>query len=150
MDEQFHVNDLYILFHLQQEVYAVNIEHIIAVERLRPITRVPRSHALITGVLNIRGEIIPLIDIHQSFGIQNSTPSEHARLMIFQSKDLHLAILTDLLEEVTHINPDQIEDPHILHTDNVAAYITGISKVDHRIVTVLDVHRLFGSMYAKS
>lgn len=134
-----------VAFKLAKEEYAVDIVNVQEINRLLNITRVPRTVKHLEGVINLRGNIIPLINLHTRFNIEASGNEEDRRIIVFQFDDVKAGIIVDEVSEVLRLSEKDIEQ-----TDNVyhaikGEHINGIAKVDDRLLILLDLKKILES-----
>ncbi len=140
-EEEFQV----VAFQLGREEYAVDILNVMEINRLLGITRVPRAGKNIEGVVNLRGNIIPIINLHKRFGIQSDGNEEDKRIIVFQFDELKVGIIVDEVSEVLRIHTTDIEPTSQVYHSMSAEHIKGIAKVDDRLLILLDLLRILES-----
>lgn len=133
-----------VAFQLGNEEYAVDILNVQEINRLLNITRVPRSPAYIDGVVNLRGSIIPVINLHKKFAMESSNNDEDTRIIVFQFEDVKAGIIVDKVSEVLHLNLNDIEETAKVYNSIDAEIIKGVAKVDDRLLILLDLQKLLG------
>ena len=133
-----------VAFQLGNEEYAVDILNVQEINRLLNITRVPRSPDYIDGVVNLRGNIIPVINLHKKFNMQISGNDEDTRIIVFQFDDVKAGIIVDKVSEVLHLNLNDIEETAKVYNSIDAETIKGIARVDDRLLILLDLQKLLG------
>jgi purine-binding chemotaxis protein CheW len=142
MSEAIENSNQYILFDLANELYAVDIDEINVIEQMLPITRVPKSENYILGVINLRGEIIPVVDIRIKFNMLVKEVTNETRIMIFKSNNVNIGILVDKVEQVEEIPSFRTENAKNIIGDINEDSIVGIAKVGNRVVTILNASKL--------
>ncbi len=133
-----------VAFQLGQEEYAVDILNVQEIVRLLNITRVPRSPEYIDGVVNLRGNIIPVINLHKKFQIGMSGDSDDKRIVVFQFDDVKAGILVDKVSEVLYLSNSNIEETARVYNSINAELIKGVAKVGDRLLILLDLQKLLG------
>ena len=133
-----------VAFQLGNEEYAVDILKVQEINRLLNITRVPRSSEFIEGVVNLRGNIIPVINLHKKFHLDSSGDTNEKRIIVFQFDDLKAGIIVDKVSEVLQISSLDIEDTAKVYSSVDAESIKGVAKVDDRLLILLDLQKLLG------
>jgi len=131
-----------VVFRLAQEEYAADILSVQEIIRLLNITRVPRAEKYIEGVINLRGNIIPVLNLHSRFNIEESSDEEDKRIVVFQIDDIKAGIIVDEVSEVLHIKQDCIEDAALNNYSMNADYLKGVAKVDNRLILILDLQKV--------
>ncbi|OOB80238.1 MAG: chemotaxis protein CheW [Epulopiscium sp. Nuni2H_MBin003] len=134
----------YVVFEMDKQNFGINIQSVQIIERMKSIMRVPKSHLAIRGVMNLRGEIIPVIDIRRLFNMDELENTEFTRIMILRMEDALVGCIVDKVNEVLDIDPNQIEATSTMHGKIDSSYIIGVGKVidGDEIVTLLNHERL--------
>lgn len=133
-----------VAFQLGNEEYAVDILNVLEINRLLDITRVPRSSEFIEGVINLRGNIIPVINLHMKFHLDPSGDINEKRIVVFQFDEVKAGIIVDKVSEVLQISSHDIEDTAKVYSSVDAEIIKGVAKVDNRLLILLDLQKLLG------
>ncbi|ABI68193.1 chemotaxis protein CheW [Syntrophomonas wolfei] len=131
-----------VAFRLGKEEYAVDILHVQEIVRLLSITRVPRSAKHIEGVVNLRGNIVPIINLHKRFSIESAGEEEDKRIVVFQYDDLKAGIIVDEVSEVLALNNNAIEETDKVYSSMSSDFIKGIARVDDRLFLLLDLQKI--------
>ncbi|SDY91141.1 chemotaxis protein CheW [Tindallia californiensis] len=134
--------DQFVIFRLDQESYGVSIHYVEIIEKVTAITRVPNSNDFVLGVINLRGEIVPVIDLRKRFNLSPSTITEESRIIILSVEDMTVGILTDSSSEVLNIPKNQIENTGTVLSIVDETSVEGIGKVDDRMIILLDIHSI--------
>ncbi|WP_054694379.1 chemotaxis protein CheW [Syntrophomonas palmitatica] len=131
-----------VAFQLGKEEYAVDILNVQEINRLLNITRVPRAEKHIDGVINLRGNIIPVINLHKKFNLQSSGNEEDKRIIVFEFEDVKAGIIVDEVSEVLRLNTADIEATDRVYNSINADHIKGIAKVQERLLILLDLQKI--------
>lgn len=132
-----------VAFRLGNEEYAVDILFVQEIIRLLNITRVPRSGKNIEGVINLRGNIIPIVNLHFRFNLQISENQETKRIIVFKLDEFQVGIIVDEVSEVLRIQGHNIEPAAKVYGALEADHIRGIAKVNERLLILLDLAKVF-------
>lgn len=132
-----------VAFKLGKEEYAVDILHVQEINRLLNITRVPRTERYIEGVVNLRGNIVPIINLHTKYSIQSAGEEEDKRIIVFHIDDLKVGIIVDEVSEVINIKAKDIEETGRVYESTSSEHIKGVAKVDDRLMILLDLNKIF-------
>lgn len=131
----------YVIFRLAGESYGVDIDNVENIERHIEITRVPYTKKFIQGVINLRGNIIPVINVRKRFGIEALDIDSETRIMIINHNELTVGLLVDSSSEVMQIGNENIEKaPVVLGGDD--DFVSDIGKVDGRIIMLVELGKL--------
>jgi len=140
----------YMTFKLASEEYGLEILKVRDVIGLMEITRVPRAREFIRGVINLRGKVIPVVDLRVKFGMKETELAEQTVIIVVQFKaenrDLTMGILVDEVLEVLDISGDQIEPPPDFGSGSLDTdFILGVGKSDKRVIFLLDIGRVLSA-----
>ena len=139
----------YLTFRLGEEVFALDISQVREVLDYTAITRVPRMPEFMRGVINLRGSVVPVVDLRLKFGMTATERTVNTCIIIaevaIEGERTLLGALADSVQEVIDLDPGQIEPPPRLGTSIHAQFISGMGKHDERFVIILDVDRVFSS-----
>jgi len=132
----------FIVFKLGKEEYGIDIQKITTIEQMKTITRVPKIPVFIKGVINLRGEIIPIMDLRSKFNLPEAEETEDTRIIIVNIEEEPVGIIVDAVAEVLSLTEEAIENLNNLSTDLSMEFILGVGKVDDRIITLLNIEKL--------
>lgn len=132
----------YVVFLLGKENYGVEIHSVTTIEKMLPYARVPKTPDYIKGVINLRGEIVPIMDIRTRFGMEAHEETDETRIIIIKINDISFGIIVDEVDEVLTLNEEAIESVSNFTNDISMDYILGVGKIDGRIVTLLNIEKL--------
>ncbi|MGI9951235.1 chemotaxis protein CheW [Moorellaceae bacterium AZ2] len=131
-----------VVFQLAGETYGVDIAHVHEIIRLQPITEVPRTPDFVEGVINLRGRIIPVIDLHKRFGLPAAEASNNTRIMVVEVKGITVGMIVDAVSEVLRLPEENIEPPPPIIQGVDVAYLRGVGKWGDKLIILLDLDRV--------
>lgn len=131
----------YVIFKLIDEYYGLDIENVISVEKMQEFTRVPNAPSYVRGVINLRGEVIPVIDLREKLGLELKSADENTRIIIVSESEINLGIVVDSSSEVLEIQRSLIDKP-LASEEESNNYLKGIGKVDGRLIIIIDLEKL--------
>ncbi|MFY9114399.1 MAG: chemotaxis protein CheW [Dethiobacteria bacterium] len=132
-----------VAFILENEEFAVNIQQVREVLKIARITPLPRSIDFIEGVINLRGEIIPVIDLCKRFGLdRNDKRDESGRIIIVEIEDNEVGLIVDAVTEVIRLSQDSIQLPPANVAGTRTDLIQGIGKMDERLIIILNLDKI--------
>jgi purine-binding chemotaxis protein CheW len=142
-----HLAGKYMTFKLADEEYGLEILRVREIIGLMDITRVPRSPDFVRGVINLRGKVIPVLDLRLKFGMSATKPTEQTVIIVVQCQSqgraLTMGILVDQVLEVLSIDGAQIEPPPSFGAAALdTEFILGVGKSEKRVVFLLDIGRV--------
>ncbi len=126
-------------FHLGSEEYGVDISQIQEIIRMVEITRVPRTPDFMEGVINLRGQLIPIIDLRARFGMERIAPTKSTRIIVTEIGTKRVGIIVDSALEVLHIPIESIEQAPEMISGVATDYLQGVGKVGGRLIILLDL-----------
>lgn len=132
-----------VVFTLAGEAYGVDIERVQEIIRLQNVTHVPRTPSYVNGIINLRGKIVPVVDLRKRLKLPCNTLSEESRIVVVKAAESTLGLIVDAVNEVHGFDSSQIESispfaVHV-HTD----YLTGIVKNGDRLIVLIDLEAVF-------
>ncbi|MGM0880857.1 MAG: chemotaxis protein CheW [Bacillota bacterium] len=129
-----------IVFALGNEEYGIEVDKVRTIERLSPITRVPKTAAFIKGVINLRGIVVPVIDLRGRFNLSETTATENSRIIVVAVADMEVGFIVDSANDVIDIDTDSIDTPPEIVGGIKAKYLRGIAKLgEGRLLIMLNL-----------
>jgi purine-binding chemotaxis protein CheW len=139
-------SEQYLTFFLRGEEYGVGILRVKEIIEYETVTRVPTTPAHVRGVINLRGSVLPVIDLAAKFGHDESEASRTTCIVVLEVRQegelLALGIVADAMSEVVDIPAAAIEPPPAFGTNVRVDFLTGMGKLERRIVLILDLDRI--------
>lgn len=131
----------YIVVKLGNEQYGIDISYVDNIVRMRRITRVPKSQHYYVGVINLRGEIVPIMSLRKRFGLADDEYTGATRIIIIRSEDQSMVgFIVDEVQEVVNLDPRKIEKPAFKLDEENASFLAGIGKkADESLISLLDI-----------
>jgi purine-binding chemotaxis protein CheW len=129
-------------FYLDREEYGVDVKQVQEIRRVTEITSVPRAPQFIRGVINLRGRILPVLDLRTRLGLGEVATSRAARIVVVRVKDRLLGLLVDGASQVLKIPVSQVEPAPEEVVQKGGDYIRGVAKLDDRLIILVDLERL--------
>ncbi|WP_447977018.1 chemotaxis protein CheW [Candidatus Nitrospira bockiana] len=127
---------------LDEEEFAVDILSVQEINRMVEITRVPKAPAFVEGVINLRGRIIPVLNLRRRFGMAEASRTARSRIVVVNVKGRTVGLIVDSVSEVLQISKDAIEPPPSLETAIGAEFIQGVGRIKDRLLILIDLHNL--------
>lgn len=132
-----------VTFGLGTEEFAVDILAVQEINRTMALTRVPQSPAEVEGVINLRGKIIPVIDLRKRFGMDAGAQTEQSRIVVVEVHGRVIGFLVDRVSEVLRISSKIVEPAPSMVTSVNSDFIAGVGKLPDRLLILLDLKKLF-------
>ncbi|MAY74048.1 MAG: chemotaxis protein CheW [Phycisphaerae bacterium] len=139
------VNELQLVsFELAGEEFAVDILAVHEINRMMDLTRVPQSPPEVEGVINLRGRIIPVVDLRRRFGLPNVERTDESRIVVIEVRERVIGFIVDGVNEVLRIPSSIVEAAPPMACSIDADFIAGVGKLEDRLLILLDISKLFG------
>lgn len=129
-------------FLIENEEFGVDILNVQEIIRPVDITRVPNAPAFVEGVINLRGRIVPVVDLRKRFNLPRRERDKNSRIIVVELGDKIVGFMVDAVREVLRVDAGVIEPPPELAIGIDAHYITGVAKLDDRLLILLDLERI--------
>jgi len=131
-----------VTFHADQEEFAVGIVDVREINRMMEITRVPHAPDFVEGVVNLRGQVIPVVDLRKRFGLPPAQRDKNTRIVVVELGDKIVGFLVDSVSEVLRVPSSLVEPPPAIVGGVDREYIEGVVKLEDRLLILLDLRRL--------
>ncbi len=133
-----------VIFRLAKEEYGLPITKVQEINRLVPITKLPQTPSFMEGIINLRGRIIPVIDLRKRFQLAAAEQSDDNRIIIVEVNGQTVGIIVDAVTEVVRLPGSSVEPPPPAFILD-AQYIHGVGKLDERLLIMLDIDKILTS-----
>ena len=130
-----------VIFDLAAETYGVDIGSVREIIRMQEITKVPRTPDFVEGVINLRGKVIPVIDLRKRFGFKQAEATKDTRIVVVDIGGTDIGVVVDAVTEVLRLASDAVEPPTGVITTTDSDYLLGIAKLETRLIILLDLQR---------
>jgi purine-binding chemotaxis protein CheW len=137
-----------VVFELAGESYGVDIARVQEIIRPPAITAVPRAPQYVEGVVNLRGRVIPVINLRNRFGLPNVTRDRASRIVVLEISGQTVGAAVDAVSEVLRVPQSSVEAPGATLAGPETAHLRGIAKLDERLVILLDLDRIIDAVEA--
>jgi purine-binding chemotaxis protein CheW len=131
-------------FFLEGEEYGVDVRQVQEIRRVGEITAVPRAPEFVRGVINLRGRILPVLDLKRKLGLGEVAPDRAARIVVVRVGDRLLGLLVDGASQVLKVPVSRVEPAPDVVTERGGDYIRGVAKLDDRLIILIDLPRALG------
>jgi purine-binding chemotaxis protein CheW len=131
-----------VVFNLGQESYAIDINMVREIIQMQAITRVPGTPHSVEGVINLRGAVIPIVDLRKKFRLEKVTKDKDTRIVVVNCKGQDVGVIVDSVAEVLRIPIDSIEPSSNVFSEEHLEHLQGIVKLDTRLVILLDMDQV--------
>ncbi|NMM51223.1 chemotaxis protein CheW [Paenibacillus aquistagni] len=126
-----------VVFKLAHEEYGIEVDKVKTIERMMPITRVPKTYNFIKGVINLRGVVVPVMELSGRFGLPQETYTDQTRIIIVQVGEMEIGFIVDSANDVIDILEDKIEPAPEVVGGIQARYLRGVAKISEERLLIL-------------
>ena len=134
-----------VIFQLADELYGVNIHSVESIIKLQTITPVPHAPEFVEGVTNLRGNVLPIIDLRKRFGLDLRAETSETRIVVLDVDSKQVGMVVDGVKEVLTIDDSSVEPPSPIVSSIDSAFITGIAKVNDDLIILLDLAKVLSA-----
>lgn len=136
------IDNKYVIFKLSKEYYGIPINKVISIEKMQTSTRIPNGPKYVKGVINLRGEVITLIDLRLKLNMEPKEIDNNSRIIVVSSDDIIAGLIVDSSSEVIEINKESIDNPPTSSENEYLSYIQGIGKAKDRLIILPDLLKI--------
>ena len=132
----------WVTFQLDRETYGINVMQVQEVLRYTEIAPVPGAPDYVLGIINLRGNVVTVIDTRSRFGLQPAEVSDNSRIVIIEAEKQVIGILVDSVAEVVYLRVSEIDVAPSVGTEESAKFIQGVSNRDGELLILVDLNKL--------
>ena len=133
--------DRWVTFRLDNEIYGINVMQVQEVLRVTEIAPVPGAPHYVLGIINLRGNVVTVVDTRQRFGLMSKDMDDASRIIIIETESQVIGIMVDSVAEVTEIRSGEIETAPNVGTDESSKYILGVSSREGELLILVDLNK---------
>ncbi|HOD55544.1 MAG TPA: chemotaxis protein CheW [Candidatus Cloacimonadota bacterium] len=146
MNEAQNLSGKYLTFNLMDELYGINVDRILQIIAIPEITPIPKTPDFVKGVINLRGKIIPVIDLRKKFRLPSNEYNDRTSIVIIklatEGSELFIGTIVDKVLEVMDISQQDIENTPKFGVRLDTDYISGMAKVKGKVITLLNINKV--------
>lgn len=132
----------YVVFKIENEFYGIEIENVQGIEKVQDFTRVPNAKNYIKGVINLRGEVVPIIELRKRFELEEKEIDENSRIIVLSLNEIQVGMLVDSSSEVIEFTSEEIDTaPPLMESDH-EDFVKAIGKKDERLIILLSTEKI--------
>jgi purine-binding chemotaxis protein CheW len=131
-----------VVFSLGREEFAVEVTQVREIMRMEEITRMPKSPHFVEGIINLRGQIIAVVELAKRLNLVVGVKSGDTRIIVVEAEEIKVGMIVDSVSEVLRVSADAVEPSPTLATDISAAFLRGVVKQDNRLIILLDLTKV--------
>ena len=133
----------YLSFFVKNEQYGIDISHINEIIAMMKITHVPRTPSFVEGVVNLRGSIIPIVDIRVKFGIEKKEHDMNTAIIINEVSGVNIGFIVDRVEDVLTFSEKELSEPPKFGSHIDTSFIKSVAEVGSDVILILDMEKIF-------
>lgn len=145
LDTEQSVGEQYLTFLLAGEEYAIEILRVQEIKENTPVARMPNTHPHVLGVTNLRGAIIPILDLRRKFGLAAAEGVQPPVVIIVRATEKIVGVIVDAVTDVLDIPADSVQEVPGLVSAIDGSVVSGIAHIDSRLISLLDFDRILGA-----
>lgn len=149
METTFETVQQFIVFKLNEQLYGISIQNVQIIEKIKSIMRVPKVPSCVKGVMNLRGEIIPVISLRDQFSLSDKEYTDKTRIIIVKLEDTMVGLIVDEVKEVIEIESNQVEVVQNIQGKMKTSHILGVGKIEEDIVTLLNLNNIIEEAFSE-
>ncbi len=138
-----------VVFDLAAEYYGVDIGDVSEIIRMQAITQIPGAPQYVEGVINLRGKVVPVLDLRKRLNRHVKEITKESRIVVVNIGSSEVGVIVDAVTEVLSVAMSSIEPPSSMITDVESDYLRGIAKLDTKLIILLDLNKALGGMRAR-
>jgi len=135
----------WVTFRLADEIYGINVMQVQEVLRMTEIAPVPGAPSCVLGIINLRGNVVTVVDARELFGLSRNDNTDQTRIMIVEINKLIVGLLVDSVAEVVNIQNSDIDSAPSIGNEDSSRYIQGVYSKSGEILILVDLNRLMGA-----
>lgn len=136
------IRNKFLTFFIENQLFGISIADVVQIVGIQDITKVPEFPSYAKGVINLRGIIIPIIDVRLRLKKEEATYNERTCIIVTNISGSYIGFIVDSVNEVAGIPEDDVSVPPQMGSDYVNTYITGIAKMENNIVLIMDIKKM--------
>ena len=135
-----------VVFDLSAEAYGVDIGSVREIISMQDIIKVPETPAFVEGIIDLRGKVIPVVDLRKKFGLPEVERDKDNRIVVVDIAGQDIGVVVDAVNEVLRVPSNSVEPPSSIITTVDSEYLLGIAKLEDCLIILLDLERLLSSI----
>ena len=132
-------------FKLKEEEFGVDILQVREIIRVQQVTNFPNAPEFVEGVINLRGRVIPIVDLRKRFGLEKKEHSKSTRIIVVKVDEVTIGLIVDEVSEILRLPEDRVEPPPPIVAGIEADYIKGVGKLEDRLLVLLDLNKILST-----
>ena len=139
----------YLSFKLRDQLYGVPISSVREINRFSITTPIPQTPKFVSGVMNLRGKVVPVINLREKFNFESITPTKETCIIIVDGGEGQMGVIVDSVRAVIDLAESQLEQTPRLGEESVEAFIMGLGKLDQQVIILIDIAQTLSREHLK-
>ena len=131
-----------VIFRIDQEEYGFDISDVFLIENYQDVIKVPNTPKYVDGIINLRGEIIPIYSLRKKFNLEDKEVDEDTKIIVSNSDGMKIGFIVDSVAEILHLKEQNIEEMPKLALQINHKYIKSVAKVEDRVIVLIDIFKV--------
>jgi purine-binding chemotaxis protein CheW len=131
-----------VVFKLDKEEYGLDIMNVYVIEKYQEVVKMPNTPEYIEGIINLRGEVLPIYSLRKKFNLQNKEINDQTKIIVTYTNDMKIGFVVDSVAEIVHIDEEVIEEAPKIVAGISRQYIKSVAKLEDRMVILLDIDKI--------
>lgn len=131
-----------IVFQIKDQSHGLNIQQVLSIEKLQSVTEVPKTSSFMKGIINLRGNITPVIDLKERLQIGETTYTDDTRILIVSGKEAQVGLIVDSATDVIDLDQEIIEEAQQIVEGIDASFLRGVAKLEDDLLLLLDLEQV--------
>jgi purine-binding chemotaxis protein CheW len=136
------VEQQFVVFELAGETYGLEIVRVQEIDRMQTITRVPQVPGYVEGIINLRGQVTPVVNLRSRLSLAKTEPTNLTRIVVVKAEEHWIGLIVDAVSQVLRIQATAVEPPPSILAAGQCGFVRGIAKLQNQLVTLLDLGHL--------
>jgi purine-binding chemotaxis protein CheW len=141
-DDEDTLTDRYLTFNIGNQVYAIEIRNVTEIIGIQKVTKVPNIKSFIKGIINLRGIIVPIVDVRKRFNLPAVEYDEKTCIIVVNFNDVEIGLIVDEVAEVINIPVEDLSPPPETNKGSESKFIEAMAKINRQIIILLNLHRV--------
>ncbi len=132
----------WVTFRLKDEVYGINVMQVKEVLRYSEIAPVPGSQSYVLGIINLRGNVVTIVDTRERFGLPTTTPTEQTRIIVIEVDEHTIGVMVDAVAEVVYLRQSEMDTAPNVGNEESAKFIQGVCHKNNQLLILVDLEKM--------
>lgn len=137
------LNGRYLLFYIGERLFGVSLALVLEIIQIQHVSYLPGMPQYIKGIVNLRGKVVPVIDVRLKFGIEERAHDDKTCIVVLDIHEMHIGLIVDSVSEVLTVENAQLSPPPSINSTNSVEYLASVTEMDGKVVLNIDFEKFF-------